>query len=76
MLQNLPDTVCGAQRTPYLLTAGIPDTDQYYAIQCEAENTTPADRAFSVKPFDVFFHGLPQHPRDRQHQGVILTTLS
>lgn len=75
MDQNLPDTVCGAQRIPYLLTEGIPDTDQYYAIWCEAENTTLADKAFSVKPFDEFFHGLLQHPRNR-HQVVILTTLS
>lgn len=75
MLQNLPDTACGAQRIPYPLTAGIPDTDRYYAIWCEAENTTLADKAFSVKPFDMFFHGLPQHPTDR-HQVVILTTLS
>jgi hypothetical protein len=75
MLYTLPDTVCGAQRIPYLLTAGIPDTDQCYAIWCEAENTTLAGKAFLTKPSDVFFHGLLQHPTNR-HQVIILTTLN
>lgn len=69
MQQNLPDTVCGAQRIPYRLTASIPDIDPYYAKWCEAENTTLADKAFSVEPSDVFFHGLLQHPTDRHKQS-------
>lgn len=76
MHQNLPNTVCGAQRIPYLLTAGILDTDRYYAIWCEAENTTLADKAFSAKPSDVFFHGLLQHhPIDSHFNNFKLNTV-
>lgn len=70
MVQNSPGTVCGAQRTPCQPTAGTPGTALCYAIQYEAGNTAWADRAFLVKPSDVFFQGLPQHPTDR-HQVII-----
>lgn len=69
-LQNSPSTVCGAQRTPCRPTVGTPGTAQCYAIWCAAENTAWADRAFLVKPSDVFFQGLPQRPTDR-HQVII-----
>lgn len=76
MLYNLPDTVCGAQRIPYRLTAGIPDIDPYYAIWCEAENTTSADKVFSVEPSDVFFHGLLLHPTHRHYVVIKLLKMT
>lgn len=62
-----PGRVCGAQRTPCLPTAGTPGTDPWCAVWCEAENTVLADKASSVRPSDVSFHGLPLDPTKR-HQ--------